>query len=47
MISLYTTNSSYDNAPITYQGQEQLNAGAITGLVKISIQVIGYLNPFE
>lgn len=47
VISAYTTNSSYDNARITEQGQEQLNAGAITGLVKLSLQIIGYLNPFK
>lgn len=46
VISAYTNNSTYDNVPVTYQGTEQLNAGSITGLVKLSLQIIGYLNPY-
>lgn len=46
VISAYITDTTYENTQITWQGTEQLNAGRITGLAKLSIQVIGYLNPF-
>lgn len=46
VFSAYITDGSYDNMEATFEGNEQAAIGRITGLVKMSIQVIGYLNPF-
>lgn len=46
VFSAYITDGTYDNRQATFDGSEQAEIGRITGLAKLSIQVIGYLNPF-